>query len=337
MIPYTTGFTNGNILQNNVFFFQYRINCIIMQLKDIWEMISMENKRIKFQYFRIMEYEGNKKRPYDFRILLNRIQPLNLAERIKIVSDTKARLENTMLLDHINANFLAMRFMKLSEYALPYVSNENGPSKDIELGEDEYIGKDVNVIYDTSTYTFLIQKNRGSLSINALQKYFNAFYVPQGNSHLELEPIYNPINPQRLHGTKYKKIEIKFANLRKAKIRDVRNFKEVINYFNKFEGVNATISISLGYSKDESLEHGIINSSIEEAKNNKDLIAGLKLKYTDEEDISQVYDLFDNILYEIINYTLKPRTTIGFEYVTTRMGEEFQKRLPILYKALNMR
>lgn len=299
----------------------------------------MERKTIKFQYYRLFECCGDNSKLYDFMKLLSKICPLKLADRIKKVSNDKARLEDVVI-NKANSNFYAMRFMKLTEYALPHRCKENQQSEDIKLDDDEYIGQDVNVIYDKSIQVFLIQKNRGSLSIKALDQYLNCFYDGGDNSYLELQPILNTVDPQKLKNTTYKRIEFTFANLEKVKCPDSKNFKKLISTFNDYEGVNATVSISLGRTKkkeNKSLNHETVNEAIDEVKNGQVGVDGLKLKYVDSDDLSQIYDLFDNILYETIGYSLEPRTTLAFDYCTDKMSEVFFARLPSIYKLIGIR
>lgn len=301
----------------------------------------MVEKSIKFQYYRVFELRGNDEIPYDLNRWVKRMYRLDYEQRTEqITADgIKCRVEEITPLASIDSNFIAMRFMKLDAYNIPKISN-NLQSKPIDLEDDEYVGTDVNIIYHQSMQIMLIQKNRGSLTIPNLEQYLTQTAELLDGSLIKLRPIFDKDGIDDRKSITYKKFEVKFANLKKYKSQDSKNFGQVLSCFNNYEGNKATISISLGHTKKgETLNVQAMRDSISEIVNsqgNSNLFSDAVIHYTDEDDRSQIYDLFDNIVFEIIRFSLNPREELGFEYAVNTMGECFKEKLPKLYRVLQL-
>ncbi len=157
----------------------------------------MATRTIKFQYFRTCLQRGESQEVYDFNHWIQKaISVSSYADRVRELSSCKYRVENILRLNKIRNSFIAIRFMKLDEYAIPNISTDLASSP-MELEDDEYVGLDVNAIYDEELKLILVQKNRGSLTIPLLEDYINTFMPLEDGSRIRLLPIVDPTDYER--------------------------------------------------------------------------------------------------------------------------------------------
>ncbi len=297
----------------------------------------MATRTIKFQYFRTCLQRGESQEVYDFNHWIQKaISVSSYADRVRELSSCKYRVENILRLNKIRNSFIAIRFMKLDEYAIPNISTDLASSP-MELEDDEYVGLDVNAIYDEELKLILVQKNRGSLTIPLLEDYINTFMPLEDGSRIRLLPIVDPTDYERLKKTACKKIEMNFGNFRPSDTSDSKNFAHILDIFNQFEGLTGVIHISVGKAKKGiSLNQDAVQETVHEIQQNSNLFSKAQVHYTDANDTTQVYDLFENILLEKISFNLEPRKSLAFEYTVYCMGNKFSNSLPRIYHALGM-
>lgn len=77
------------------------------------------------------------------------------------------------------------------DYQVPSRTTLHGDSEALELEDDEYIGHDVNVLYDSLNHIFMIQRNRSAIGPTGIQTFLDTiienFVVEvKGNFHLAI-------------------------------------------------------------------------------------------------------------------------------------------------------
>lgn len=72
----------------------------------------------------------------------------------------------------VETGFYHLIFERLN-YQIPSRTTLHGESQIIELEDDEYIGIDVNLLYDPRDHVLMIQRNRDSLSTTGIESFIN--------------------------------------------------------------------------------------------------------------------------------------------------------------------
>ena len=136
----------------------------------------MDGKKvaIKYQYFRLCTIEGDDTTDFSFdlRPWINRLVDMKLEDRIKEISDISGRLEKVA---SVNREFYALNFMRMDVVSNTYVLASDTSARHVDLDENEYIGKNTVVLYDPRFHVVMVQCNRGSYGVVALQSYINSF------------------------------------------------------------------------------------------------------------------------------------------------------------------
>jgi len=278
---------------------------------------------------------------YDLRRWINNLGDCELQNRNTKINGYTSRLENIEILPNNNNRYVAMRFMKLVDSYLPHMSYENKESIALELNEDEYLGKDVNCIYDANHYIIMIQNNRASLNITSLQTYINETSIKLGlineNQSIALKPIASCIDPRNLKRVQYRRFTVSFANYRRLFNGEKNDIEKLIDTFNQYESYTATIIFGLGHQwRNNSLDSDKVNHTIDYLYDNKELISSAKVEYSVGEKV-EIFDLLDNIIYSSIIFHLEKKSSLGFDYAKTRMYEEYVNKLPLILNSLKVR
>lgn len=125
----------------------------------------------------------------------------------------KARLDK-LKYDKEN-NYWHLNFLKLRETNIPNKAKINSEAEPIPLEDDEYIGEDVNALYDEELYILVLQKNKYSLSFSVIEDYLNEIWKQDE----DLDIFLRPILPQDAFASienkgTYRKLNVKFDNVR---------------------------------------------------------------------------------------------------------------------------
>lgn len=295
-------------------------------------------RTIKFEYFRLKHQvkENNRwveKGDFNFVSWINNIDQNELLMRTVELKDTKARLEDIRFYD--TEYIWGMRFMKLREDNVPSIAKENQAAEDIPLGDDEYIGEDLYMIYDRISKISMVQSNRFSLGITRLAEFLGkTSYLSQ--ERIILKPYSKNIDLKSFRKNKYKTLELGFANL----IRDVPQSKSplsnIINSFHKFWGVSGSVSISLGRTKHDTLNIVEVDDLLEELGDYEEVVsAKIRIK-DDDKSYTEIIDLFDNICKDFITFNIPKKQSLGFEYAVRNMIEKYNDRKLELLSLFNV-
>lgn len=277
---------------------------------------------IKYQYYQLCTFEGNEytESLYDLLDWMFRMEQLTYEERVHEVNGIEGRIEN-MISVHANM-FYALNFMRLDVVSNTYILEKDSKARHVDLRENEYIGKNTVVLYDPNMSIAMVQCNRGSYGVHALESYINSFN--EGHSLCYFRPINNDLKLEDLGDKHTLKLDIRFANTRQFKPRNSQFFEKIIDACNQVECYTAHIECGLGYIKGEELEKETIYDIASDLKNEENIGTVSSARLTlNEDQKSSVYDLFDSIYYDKIDFIVPPRKELSFRDMSAAMVEKY--------------
>ena len=288
----------------------------------------MPERNVKFQYFGMVRQQKEKNRwkgkgRLNIESWMDKLENKELLNATIDLGDTKASVDKVEW-DETH-NVWIFRFMKLREDNIPSIVRENQEAEAIPLGEDEYIGEGLHMLYDNNTGIAMVQMNRFSLGLKRLEEFMTQIWEIE-NERIKLKPILDYMNFDRDTRRKYKAIEVDFANIGQVELDDRSSLGTIMAYFRKFYGVTGSIKISLGRTKADTLNIDEVNRVIGEAIDDN-IVSGMKLHIKDDDQRPvEVIDLFDNICKDIVTFNLVAKTALGFEYAKTSMIRSYEAK-----------
>lgn len=279
---------------------------------------------IKYQYYRLCTIIGTEQTEYsyDLREWITIVKNLALENRIKEIGDISGRLEDVALVH--NKEFYVLNFMRLDVVSNTYVLAPETRARHVDLQENEYIGKNTVVLYDPRYNVAMVQCNRGSYGIIALQNYINSFI--DNKKLCYFRPIDYDYDNIVSSNKQFLKLDVRFANTRKLTSKDSKAFENIINLCNQVECRTAHLEFGLGYNygRKEELEPETIQGIIKELRDesNRELISAARITLTDDQK-SEVFDLLQNILSDKINYIVPPRGELAFSTLSQHMAKKY--------------
>ena len=137
-------------------------------------------RTIKFSYYTVCmmkdEQDNNPKR-FDFESWISKAISDKIEKKEIEFNNVIARLEE-MEGDEQN-EIWKMKILKLRDTNIPSIVKKSEEAKPIELEDDEYIGEDLLIIYDSKKQVMMIQCNRFAMSKGKLEAYFNKIWGNQ--------------------------------------------------------------------------------------------------------------------------------------------------------------
>ncbi len=288
----------------------------------------MDGKRvaIKYQYYQLCTIIGDEttEYTYDLKEWIKSVNDVALEDRIKEISEITGRLEDVARVH--NDEFYVLNFMRLDVVSNTYVLSPETRARHVDLGENEYIGKNTVVLYDPRYNIAMVQCNRGSYGVIALQSYINSFI--KGGNLCYFRPIDYDYDNVDLNRKQFVKLDVRFANTRSLVSKDSAAFEDIINLCNKVECRTAHIEFGLGYNygRREELEPETIQNIIREirSEDNFGIISAARITLSDDEK-SEIFDLLQNILNDKINYTVPPRGELAFSLLSRNMAKKYSE------------
>jgi hypothetical protein len=107
------------------------------------------------------------------------------------------------------------------------------------------------------------------------------------------------------------------ANLIDFDVEDGNEFEKIIDTLGKYEGVTAHIEISVG-RQNKKLNVEAVKDTISALVKNRDCVSSAKVKI-DNDDISGVYDLFDNLCQDEVRCLIEANGEIPYERLAIEM------------------
>ena len=280
---------------------------------------------IKYQYYQLCTFDGDEytENLYDLVEWLGRVGKLSLEDKVHEVSGIEGRLENAKPV--LNDTLYALNFMRLDILSNTYILEKGSEARHVDLDENEYIGRNTVVLYDPKYSVVMVQCNRGSYGVSGLESYINSFN--DGKDLCYFRPIYNEITEQHLMEGHALKIDVRFANTRQFNPGKSRIFNKVIDACNKLQCYTAHIECGLGYNRGDELEKETIVEVVNEARNpiNKEAISSARITLSDDQK-SSVFDLFNNIYSDKIDFVIPARGELSFSYMTSQMISKYDEK-----------
>jgi hypothetical protein len=301
--------------------------------KNVEWGICMNSRNIKFQYFKIVRQKREKDfwrgiGLFEVLVWLDNVKRNSLLREPIELEDTKAQIEK---IDYSEKeNVWIMRFMKLREDNIPSIAKKKQEAKGIELGEDEYIGEDVYVLYDAACGIAMIQANRFSLGLKRLSELMSKVWGRE-NERIAIRPIaqnFDLNNNRRA----YRTLELSFANIDTPETDDKSSLNRIMSCYNRFYGVSGTIKISVGRTKGGTLNIDEVENIIEDIRSDKSVV-GAKIRIKDDDKTYvETVDLFDNVYNDVIEFKMKEKSVLDPEYVAINMIKYYKDRRQELIK-----
>ena len=294
-------------------------------------------KYLKFQYYRpfITNEETGETRVFDFYLWIEKADAYDKQERAKKVFNTMARLDEMSY--YQNDRLWGLRFMKMRDFNIPFIVKIDGDAEDMQLQDDEYVGEGLHILYRPDYQFLMVQMNRFSLSISALEVYLTTVWSnPQET--ISIRPIMKDIDLNTYTRGVYKKLNISFANMRTpdSRRRDARAIKGIFDSFYKFGCYNANLSFSLGYTRNTTLERDAIQETFRDINANRDIINSAEVVCCDGDgEKSEVINLLDCVVEDIIPFIIQTRSTLAFEYAMQNMIEKYKSKENSLLALIN--
>lgn len=269
-----------------------------------------------YQVFALDENGDITNNLYDLRGWINDLLHKTFSEKYKDTNGIKGRLEDLGSVG--GGEIYGLNFMRMEDFSSSYILSLNDPAThiDINIDADEYIAKNTVCLYDAENNIIMIQCNRGSYSEKSISSYINEFY---DHPVCCILPIFENINFGG-DNAEFMKLDIRLANIREFVPIPGTSFEEIIAGVNRVEGVNAHIEISLGNQRNSRLNSGEVRATIANLTNNRGCVSSAKVKMNDDQ-ISGIYELFDNISSDNIKCVVDENGGISFDVLVNRMND----------------
>lgn len=274
--------------------------------------------KITCKYYQVRECRNGNitENTYDLTPWLNHIGSLELSDRYKEVNGISGRLEDITRTE--DANIYALNFMRMDDVSTSYKLTKSTPAEHVDIEVGEYIAKNTVCLYDPENGIMMIQGNRGGYADASIESYINEFFQ---SKKLEIVPIIENVDFMGAN-TEYLKLDVRLANIRDFQPQPGEPFEKIIYAMNEVEGMNAHIEISLGRDRTAKLNQGKVQSAISDLRNNQRCVSSAKIRLKDDQ-ISGVYDLFENMCKDEISVTIstEDKGAIKFEKLARKMRD----------------
>lgn len=300
-------------------------------------------RAIKFQYYQIVSINAKdaSKRLFNFAKWIDCMADNNLIQMEISFNEAKARIEQF----NINANkeIWGIKLFKLRDTNIPSKAKNNEDAKVIELEDGEYIGEDMFLIFDPNNGIALIQRNRLSLGISRLEEFFtftyNKYVDEQNKIEVYIEPILDLHGKEKIYSSKYKNLEISFANINEWVLNENRiSLGTLLQPLKNMYGVNGSVKISLGHSRLDTLNRKSIQDLVKEINepSNKRYVRAAKIKIQEEDDCDvEIIDLFNDICDEYLEVSVESSKGLGYTLIINAMIEKYMNRKNNLEECLD--
>lgn len=300
-------------------------------------------RAIKFQYYQIVSIntKNASKRLFNFAKWIDCMADNNLIQMEISFNEAKARIEQF----NINANkeIWGIKLFKLRDTNIPSKAKNNEEAKVIELEDGEYIGEDMFLIFDPNNGIALIQRNRLSLGISRLEEFFaytyNKYVDEQNKIEVYIQPILDLHGKEKIYSSKYKNLEISFANINECVLNEDRiSLGTLLQPLKNMYGVNGSIKISLGHSRLDTLNRKFIKDLVKEINesSNKRYVRAAKIKIQEEDDCDvEIIDLFNDICDEYLEVSVESSKGLGYTMIINAMIEKYMNRKNNLEECLD--
>lgn len=294
-------------------------------------------RQVKFCYYKVAELEFDEQGDSHISGKFNLVEWLmNIEEESKVkhnieLSDCSVNLEQYSRFP--NENIYAIRAYKLRDANVPSKIKEGEEATPIPLDPDEYIGEDINFLYDRERSICMLQQNRMSIGVNRLVEWVNEL-CPMEKKKVVFIPISDKFDANRLGNKSVRSIDFTFANLEPNDKES--SLGQIIGGLSKFNSTTAKITLSVGREKTAELDKACIVDLVQDLQTNPGVVSGAKLKLRNdnfvEDDKSriEIVDLFENSVHDYILFDIEKKKPLDFVHAKVKMFEKYTERISML-------
>lgn len=274
--------------------------------------------KIKCRYYQVRELDNGDITPkiYDLRPWIANIATKGYEERCKEENTVKGRVEDIAQLG--DSEIYGLNFMRMDEVSTSYILKETDPAEHIDLEDGEYIAKNTVCLYDAEAGIIMIQRNKGGYNEKTIQSYVNMFLQ---NQQCCLVPILEEVNFTK-QDAEYLKLDVRLANFKEFEPAAGSAMEQILGGMNRLDGINAHVELSLGSFKNARLNAPEVRSVIADLTNNRGCVSSAKIKLSDDQ-VSGVYDLFDNLCEDEIECAINQKGGIAFKDLAHNMNNVY--------------
>lgn len=294
-------------------------------------------KRIKCYYYQlavVSDAPGHQDRIFEFDKWMRKRPPKDEMKQHVQLNDCIAYIDDL----HITGEgrYYFVRFYRLRTENLPARIKDGEKAEPIQLDEGEYIGNDLNMLYDRETGFAMVQRNYLSLTTSRLSEWMSRDL--DSDEKVAFRPIFQKLRLQRMKKDEVRSIELSFANLDTADYNGPSSLSHLLNGFGRYKGYTAKIKISVGRGKGQSLDTRSIEDLLADTYCNQDIVEGGKVKLREEgkPNIESVDIFNDAISDELQIEVVKSSGSADFYAMETKMLAAYKERVDELKKCTGL-
>lgn len=294
-------------------------------------------RQVKFCYYKVAELEideqGNSHISGKFNLiewLMNMEQDAKVKHNVEL-ADCVVNLEQYSRFP--NEDIYAIRAYKLRDANVPSKVKEGEVATPIPLDPDEYIGEDVNFLYDRERSICMLQQNRMSIGVSRLVEWVNKL-CPMEKKKVAFVPISDRFDVQRLGNKSVRSIDFTFANLEPNDKNG--SLGQIIGGLSRYNSTTAKLSLSVGHEKTAELNKACIVDLVQDLQSNPGVVSGAKLKLRsdsmldDDKARIEIVDLFENSVHDYILFDIEKRKPLDFVNAKTKMYQKYRDKTAFL-------
>lgn len=285
-----------------------------------------QTRLVKFDYCRLY-YKIRRTHTvyqlFDIETLICEISNKKLERKvIEIYDGCKVRVEK---FDYDKYNEVwTMRVLRLRDSNLAFLVKPDEEAKPIELGDNEYLGEDMTMLFDAKNNVAMIQRNRFALGFKNLEKLIQKIMGIE-ELKINIQPISKILDDKVIQKDYFKSIEIRFANLKGKNVDAIGGaLGTIIKTYKSLNGGGGAFIVNLGRTRRESLAKEQTKELIASIQEHDDILNAAILRAKDAEDNDvDVINLFDNVYSVFIPYTIAERASLDYKYCIKKMIEKY--------------
>lgn len=289
-----------------------------------------KTKKLRFQYFKVLYMEGadDNAREYDIEGLLKEIAEKELDERVATIRQIRGRLEEMKLVpgeDHL----YALRFMRLDDTSNDYKVKLNKPAEHVDLGDDEFLGRNTFALYDAVRHIMAVQINRVGFGVSCIQGYLN-FFAGEDEEKCYIQTMLNRLDLEhKINGGCVRKLKISFRDVRKCSAGRSKFWERVLNGGAGMGAKSLNIAVSVGRDKQAQLNSGDILYMLADIGENSGYINSAVMTIR-EDECDTIINMLEDVVHDDIEVRIPPRKELDSEEVTNAIALKFNRKMRTL-------
>lgn len=294
-------------------------------------------RTIKFDFCQMFCKTSRKQEEYalfDIELIIHEIEKQELVrQEVDVLEGLKVRIERFDY--NAESHLWSLRIFRLRDENISYIVKKEEEAKPIELGDDEYIGEDMTMLFDIENNVAMIQRNRYAMGFKNLEKLVQKI-IGKEKLKIEIRPISKELDPDKIRKDYFKSLEIRFANVQGKDIDSIGgSLGNIIKSYNGLGGYSGGFIVNLGRSRKESLAKEPVRELLCQISDHRDFLSGAVLRAKDQEaDDVDIINLLDNVFSIFISFNIPKKTTLSYDYCTRKMTEKFVENRQLIKELL---